>query len=125
MSDFEQGLANIMGSFMEVNLDCVEKQNQEIEQLQQENQQLKEKEELHLNRIDELTDRVVDLKSVIDEARQLAIKQIDISNKEIDKIKYTNGYNPSYKTLLVGQELDIIKIQEKLLQILDKVKENK
>ena len=42
MSDFEQGLANIMGSFMEVNLDCVEKQNQEIEQLQQENKQLKE-----------------------------------------------------------------------------------
>ena len=42
MNDFEQGLANIMGSFMEVNLDCVEKQNQEIEQLQQENTQLKE-----------------------------------------------------------------------------------
>lgn len=42
MSDFEKDLANVMGSFMEVNLDCVEKQNQEIEQLQQENNQLKE-----------------------------------------------------------------------------------
>ena len=42
MSDFEKGLADVMGSFMEINLDCVEKQNQEIEQLQQENQQLKE-----------------------------------------------------------------------------------
>ena len=42
MSEFEQGLANIMGNFIETELDCVEKQNQEIEQLQQENQQLKE-----------------------------------------------------------------------------------
>lgn len=42
MNDFEKGLADVMGSFMEINLDCVEKQNQEIEQLQQENQQLKE-----------------------------------------------------------------------------------
>ena len=33
MSEFEKGLTNVMGSFMEVNLDCVEKQNQEIEQL--------------------------------------------------------------------------------------------
>lgn len=39
--------------------------------LQQENQQLKEKEELHLNRIDELTDRVVDLKSVIEEVNKI------------------------------------------------------
>ena len=42
MNDFEQGLANIMGSFIETELDCVEKQNQEIEQLKQENKQLKE-----------------------------------------------------------------------------------
>ncbi len=34
MNDFEKDLANVMGKFMEVNLDCVEKQNQEIEQLQ-------------------------------------------------------------------------------------------
>jgi cell division protein FtsB len=42
MSEFEKDLANVMGSFIETGLDCVEKQNQEIEQLQQENQQLKE-----------------------------------------------------------------------------------
>ena len=42
MSDFEQDLANVVGAFMEINLDCVEKQNQEIEQLQQEKRQLKE-----------------------------------------------------------------------------------
>lgn len=34
MDDFEKDLANVMGNFIEVNLDCVEKQNQEIEQLQ-------------------------------------------------------------------------------------------
>ena len=38
--------------------------------IQQENKQLKEKQELHLNRIDELTERVVNLKSVIDEVNE-------------------------------------------------------
>ena len=42
MSEFEKDLANVMGSFMEINLDCVEKQNQEIEQLQQERDKYKE-----------------------------------------------------------------------------------
>ena len=42
MSEFEKDLANVIGSFMEVNLDCVEKQNQEIEQLQQERDLYKE-----------------------------------------------------------------------------------
>jgi hypothetical protein len=42
MSEFEKDLANVMGSFMEINLDCVEKQNQEIEKLQNNWNELKE-----------------------------------------------------------------------------------
>ena len=36
-----EDLLNVMGSFSETALDCIEKQNEEIEQLQQENSQLK------------------------------------------------------------------------------------
>ena len=54
MSEFEQGLANIMGSFIETELDCVEKQNQEIEQLKQENKQLKDIRETAINYIDQV-----------------------------------------------------------------------
>lgn len=54
MNDFEQGLANIMGSFIETELDCVEKQNQEIEQLKQENKQLKDIRETAINYIDQV-----------------------------------------------------------------------
>lgn len=53
MSEFEKDLANVMGSFIQTELDCVEKQNQEIERLQQENNQLKEV-------IDEITKLVND-----------------------------------------------------------------
>lgn len=38
-----EDLLNVMGSFSETALDCIEKQNEEIEQLQQENSQLKER----------------------------------------------------------------------------------
>lgn len=62
------------------------------------------------------------LKYVIEEVRQLALKQIDISNKEIDRIKYLHKYD-SRQGLLIGQEQDLIKIQENVLQILDKAKE--
>ena len=41
MNNFEKDLANVMGSFMEINLDCVEKQNQEIEKLQNNWKELK------------------------------------------------------------------------------------
>lgn len=34
MNEFEKDLINVMGNFMEVNLDCVERQNREIEKLQ-------------------------------------------------------------------------------------------
>lgn len=54
MSEFEQGLANIMGSFILTELDCVEKQNQEIEQLKQENKQLKDIRETAINYIDQV-----------------------------------------------------------------------
>ena len=37
-----EDLLNVMGSFSDTALDCIEKQNEEIEQLQQENQSLKE-----------------------------------------------------------------------------------
>ena len=40
----------------------------EKKQLEEENKHLYEKEELHLNRIDELTDRVVELEANIEEA---------------------------------------------------------
>lgn len=54
MNDLEQGLANIMGSFILTELDCVEKQNQEIEQLKQENKQLKDIRETAINYIDQV-----------------------------------------------------------------------
>lgn len=38
-----EDLLNVMGSFSDTALDCIEKQNEEIEQLQQENQSLKDK----------------------------------------------------------------------------------
>ena len=71
------------------------------DKLQQENQQLKEKEELHLNRIDELTDRVVDLESVIEEVSQ--------------RLEYYLIGNMKYE--------DSQKEFKKLLQILNKTKE--
>lgn len=43
MSEFEEDLVNVMGSFIETNLDYIEKSNNELEQLRQENWQLKEK----------------------------------------------------------------------------------
>ena len=63
-------------------------------------------------------------KNTTKEIKELILKQIDISNKEIEKIRYTNPYhfNFGYQQLMIGQEQDIIKILEKLLQILDKVK---
>ena len=48
----------------------------EIVKLQQKVNQLEEKEELHLNRIDELTDRVVNSKSVLDEIRKIVSKSV-------------------------------------------------
>lgn len=42
-----------------------------IKTLYEENQQLEEKEELHLNRIDELTDRVVKLETNIEEVIEI------------------------------------------------------
>lgn len=46
------------------------------EQLQQKIKHLEEKEELHLNRIDELTDRVVELETNIDEAIESGKEQM-------------------------------------------------
>lgn len=34
ISEFEKDVLDVMGSFMEINLDCVEKQNSEIDRLQ-------------------------------------------------------------------------------------------
>lgn len=56
--------------FMEEKLTCVGCRELAIKTILQENKQLKEKQELHLNRIDELTERVVNLKSVIDEVNE-------------------------------------------------------
>ena len=38
-----EDLLNVMGSFSEISLDCLEKQNEEIEQLEKENQELKDR----------------------------------------------------------------------------------
>jgi hypothetical protein len=40
-----EDLLNVMGSFSETALDCIEKQNEEIEDLKKENARLKEKNE--------------------------------------------------------------------------------
>lgn len=37
----EEDLTNIIGHFMEINLDCIDKQSQEIEQLEKENESLR------------------------------------------------------------------------------------
>ena len=47
-----EDLLNVMGSFSDTALDCIEKQNEEIEQLQQENQSLKDRIEKATNLID-------------------------------------------------------------------------
>ena len=115
MSEFEQGLANIMGSFMEVNLDCVEKQNQEIEQLQQENKQLKDKINTYENPED------------------LTLMFMYCDEKAKDKIKQLKEVLIELKTKILGlllkiDEQDFLVSEEeleKLLQILDKAKENK
>lgn len=38
-----EDLLNVMGSFSKISLDCLEKQNEEIEQLEKENKQLKDR----------------------------------------------------------------------------------
>lgn len=45
-----EDLLNVMGSFSETALDCIEKQNEEIEDLKKENTRLKDK----LNKINDL-----------------------------------------------------------------------
>ena len=45
-------LLNVMGSFSETALDCIEKQNEEIEDLKKENARLKEKIEKATNWVD-------------------------------------------------------------------------
>ena len=47
-----ENLLNVMGSFSETALDCIEKQNEEIEDLQKENARLK--------------DKLIEIKEVID-----------------------------------------------------------
>ena len=69
-------------------------------------------------------DKIKQLKEVIEEVRELALKQIDISKKEIDRTLHLHQYDER-QGLLIGQEQDIIEIQEKLLQILDKAKDVK
>ena len=116
MSEFEQGLANIMGSFIETELDCVEKQNQEIEQLKQENKQLKEKINTYENPEDltlmfmycdeKAKDKIKQLKEVIEEVREY----IEDSCYYPELENYSN---------MTSEEV------KELLQILDKSKENK
>lgn len=69
-----EDLLNVMGSFSDTALDCIEKQNEEIEQLQQENQSLKDSIENaieHINNIgfpdweDHLQDICVSGKSLL------------------------------------------------------------
>lgn len=48
-----EDLLNVMGSFSETALDCIEKQNEEIEDLQQENARLKDKIEKSFKIVDD------------------------------------------------------------------------
>ena len=103
MSEFEKGLANVMGSFMEVNLDCVEKQNQEIEQLQQENKQLKTTNESLTSLVNSCQKEIRKYKEVIEEVREV-----------INTYKYVENDDGMYEPILDGYDI------QKLLQILDK-----
>ena len=51
-----ENLLNVMGSFSETALDCIEKQNEEIEDLKRENAQLKNKIEKATNFVDKYMD---------------------------------------------------------------------
>lgn len=85
MSEFEKDLANVMGSFIETELDCVEKQNQEIEQLQQENKQLKDK----INTYENPEDLTL-MFMYCDEKAKDKIKELKEENKKI-KIAITEN----------------------------------
>ena len=86
-----EDLLNVMGSFSEISLDCLEKQNEEIEQLEKENQELKDRinkaiEYINNNQLfefkydeEELFEYITDLK-VKEELRKI-LKE---DNKEID-----------------------------------------
>ena len=53
-----EDLLNVFGSFSEVSLDCIEKQNEEIEQLEKENQQLEKENKKYKQVIDKLNDAI-------------------------------------------------------------------
>ena len=85
-----EDLLNVMGSFSEISLDCLEKQNEEIEQLEEENKQLKERIRI-LTTHPFLKSKVADLekqldlyKSVIDEVREY-IKNNNLYHYEYDE----------------------------------------
>lgn len=54
---FRENLLNVCGNFAKTSLDCIEKQNNELEQLQQENQKLRNQLEEKDKVIDEINKR--------------------------------------------------------------------
>ena len=76
-----ENLLNVMGSFSETALDCIEKQNEEIEDLKRENARLKDKIDKaveHIKNIDK------DEETLNDDTRIYMVQDVDVY--EIEKI---------------------------------------
>lgn len=131
----DEDLLNVIGRFSEVSLDCLEKQNEEIEHLEQENQQLKDRNKLlekHYKQVEKNLGNQIDItvkyESVLDEIRGYitsysSIHTIQFGTEE-DSLNDIEANKMLDEKTITEMTHRYLKVHDKLLQILDKAKES-
>lgn len=123
MSEFEAALASVIGSFIETELDYLEKENNELERLQHENQQLKEKMENSKNLFTKNLNGMLS-EGIEPDPEDFYLAEIEGKAKACDKYKQALNeirkiFNKKDEEYLLCEGLDDI------LPIIDKALESK
>lgn len=121
----KEDLLNVFGSYTEVTLDCIEKQNEKIEQLQQENQELIITNNNLKTSLDESQEVILDYKEENESSKQTINELTKQIAKLVEDKKYLenqiNGYRNTNINLIdknkyLEQEKKKLKERLKLLE---------
>ena len=106
MSDFEEDLSNVMGSFISMELDYIEKSSNELEEVTKER-------DLYKDVIEEVREYITSYSSI--HTIQFGTEEDSLNDIELNKT-----LDVKTMTEMIHRYL---KVHDKLLQILDKVKD--